>query len=101
MPVMYPLRSEVNLTPSSTALGSESDSVPGVVALVQIVQGHGGAELDVVNVESEELLAVPSESADFTWKWYKVFDDSPVIVMLCAVTSAVLDKVDPYAAVVP
>src|SRR5258708_39104969 len=45
---MKPLRSTLNLTPTSTALGSLTEAVPGVVELLHAVHGQDGAA-EVVN----------------------------------------------------
>ena len=56
------IESTLTLTPSSTALGSFSDAVPGVVELLHAVQGQDGAPAVVNDHVKLVRRALPERS---------------------------------------
>src|SRR5215475_9654168 len=62
MPKMKPLKSALNLTPSSTEAESLIDGFAGVVELFQPLQGHAGAAAVVKDQVTSAWSAFPARS---------------------------------------
>jgi hypothetical protein len=61
MPVIDPLTSEVNLTPTSTADPSAESTVPGVAVDGQMVQAAQLAAAGTIALDAAEAGPVPTE----------------------------------------
>ena len=59
---MNPLTSDVNFTPSSTALGSATDGLAGVAVASQPPQGHTGPAAVVNDHDTLPAKALPARS---------------------------------------
>src|SRR5690349_21387307 len=84
MAVTEPSTSEVNLTPSSTALLSGWSGVAGTTDVGQIVQAAQPPSAGVTAVDAAEAGLVPTALVAVTVKVYAVPLVSPVIVVVVA-----------------
>src|SRR3954462_1720498 len=84
MPVIFPLTSALNLTPTSTEEGSESLGVVGVAVAGQIVQPVQEVPDGVTAAEAAEAGPVPTALVAATVKVYVVPFVSPLTVAVVA-----------------